>query len=351
MGLEKSDIEKIQEQLSLSKKPLFFFHDDPDGLCSFLLLYRRVGEGKGIIVKTTPLIDHRFLGKVEEYSPDRIFIVDIANVDDEFIDTVKQQIVWIDHHGPYPKDQPNIMYFNPRLKDKANNIPASSLCYQAVQENAWIAAVGTVGDWMMPDFIEQLKEEHPDLIDKPYESPQDILFTTRLGKLAKIFSFVLKGTTREAMRYVKVLTRIKEPQEILDKTTPQGKFVYKRFEKINREYEKILAQAEKNLSDDTILLYTYYEDNMSFTGDISNELIYRHPEKVVIVGRIKSGEVKCSLRSSKTNISEILEMALSKVSGYGGGHEKACGACIKEEDFNQFIADFRQELKGSQLNL
>jgi single-stranded DNA-specific DHH superfamily exonuclease len=346
MGLDDAEIGKIREQLSLSKKPLIFFHDDPDGLCSFLLLYRRIGEGKGIIVKTTPLIDHRFLRKVEEYSPDRIFIVDIANVDDEFVDTVKQQIIWIDHHGPYPKAQSNIMYFNPRLKESSDNIPASSLCYQAVQENIWIAAVGTIGDWMMPDFIEKFKKEYPDLIDRPYGSAQDILFTTRLGKLARIFSFVLKGTTREAMKYVKVLTRIKEPQEILDKTSPQGKFVYKRYEKINREYEKILAEAEKNLSDDRILLYTYYEDNMSFTGDLSNELIYRHPEKIVIVGRRKSGEVKCSLRSSQINISKVLEKALAQVSGYGGGHEKACGACINEEEFPQFIDVFRQELKN-----
>ena len=37
--LEEKDYAEIRKELETSKNPLFLFHDDPDGLTSFLLLY------------------------------------------------------------------------------------------------------------------------------------------------------------------------------------------------------------------------------------------------------------------------------------------------------------------------
>ena len=34
---------------------------------------------------------------------------------------------------------------------------------------------------------------------------------------------------------------------------------------------------------------------------------------------------------------EVLEQVLPSVDGYGGGHEQAVGACIKEDDFEKFL--------------
>ena len=89
--LNQKQIKQIREELETCKRPLFFFHDDADGLCSFLLLYRFIKEGKGIIIKTTPRVDEKFLRKVEEYGPDKIFIVDIAIVDQYFLD---HKLLW-----------------------------------------------------------------------------------------------------------------------------------------------------------------------------------------------------------------------------------------------------------------
>lgn len=54
MGLTTEQINEIRKELDTSFNPLFFFDDDPDGLSSFLLLYRYVREGHGIVVKATP---------------------------------------------------------------------------------------------------------------------------------------------------------------------------------------------------------------------------------------------------------------------------------------------------------
>ena len=55
--LTTKEIKLLQEELATAKCPLYFYDDDPDGLCSFLLLYRIHREGRGIIVKSGPVLD------------------------------------------------------------------------------------------------------------------------------------------------------------------------------------------------------------------------------------------------------------------------------------------------------
>ena len=51
-----------------------------------------------------------------------------------------------------------------------------------------------------------------------------------------------------------------------------------------------------------------------------------------------------SLRSKEIIIRTVLEKALEGVQGYGGGHEHACGANVKKEDFDRFIENFKKQL-------
>ncbi len=338
--LTEKDYQKIREELKNSKNPIFFFHDDPDGLASFLLLYRYIREGKGVIVKTFPRIDNKFVRKVEEYNPDKIFILDVALVEQEFVDKVKLPVILIDHHTPL--DLNNIKYFNPR-KNNNDNIPVSYLCYKITKKDLWIASIGVIGDWFLPDFIEEFIKKYPELLPKPMKDPGDIIYKTKLGQLIRIFSFILKGKTQDAMKCVKILTRINDPLEILEQKTSAGKYLYKKYEKIKKEYDSLLKDALKNVKDEKLLVYTYTVKKMSLTGDLSNELLYRFPHKVILIGREKSGEVKCSLRSSSNiKLSKILEKSLVGIDGYGGGHEYACGACIKIHDFKQFVNNLKR---------
>ena len=126
MALSKEQIVQIRENLDTCKNPLFFFDDDQDGLCSFLQLYRYKKEGKGIIVKTTPKLGTIFVTKVQEYQPDKIFILDVADVQQDFLDEMKVPVVWIDHHGPFERN--NVKYFNPRISNWEDNHPTSYMC-------------------------------------------------------------------------------------------------------------------------------------------------------------------------------------------------------------------------------
>ena len=342
MALSKEQITQIRDNLDNCKNPLIFFDDDQDGLCSFLQFYRYKGEGNGIIVKTAPKLSTVFLNKVEEYAPDKIFILDVALVEQEFLDEMKVPVIWIDHHGPFKMD--NVKYFNPRVSKWEDNHPTSYMCYQVAQKDLWIATLGCVADWFIPDFLNEFKKKFPDMIDKDYKKPGDIIYNTKLGHLIQIFAFVLKGKTKDVMKSIKILTRIESPYEILNQETAQGKFIYKRYEEVNREYEPmlkdVLKKAEK--SDEKLFVYAYKDDKTSFTSELSNESIYRFPEKIILIGREKNEDMKCSLRSAKTILPPLVEKALIGLDGYGGGHEMACGLNIKTKDFDEFV----KRLKG-----
>lgn len=341
MALSKTQITQLRDNLDNCKKPLFFFDDDQDGLCSFLQLYRYNKEGKGIIVKTTPKLGMVFASKVQEYEPDKVFILDLAVVEQDFLDEMKVPVIWIDHHGPFERN--NVKYFNPRISNRDDNHPTSYMCHQIVEQDLWIAAIGCVADWFIPPFIREFEKEFPDLIEKPYKNPGDILYHSKLGHLIRIFSFVLKGKTDDVMKSIKVLTRIKSPYEILKQETSQGKFIYKRYEQVNKFYEPLLKDVMETAkkTEGKLVIFKYKDDKTSFTSDLSNEAIYRFPDKIILIAREKNDEMKCSLRSSKTILPPLVEKCLVGLEGYGGGHELACGLNIKTHHFDEFVKRFK----------
>ena len=83
----------LKDELLSCKNPLFLFHDDPDGLASFLLCYRFLKEGRGLPVKAYPRITvDPYARKVEEFGADKVFVLDVAMVDQEFIDAVQETL-------------------------------------------------------------------------------------------------------------------------------------------------------------------------------------------------------------------------------------------------------------------
>ncbi|PIN75453.1 hypothetical protein COV17_03880 [Candidatus Woesearchaeota archaeon CG10_big_fil_rev_8_21_14_0_10_36_11] len=340
--LTEKQVKFIREELATAKNPLFFYDDDADGISSFLLLYRIHREGKGVILKTSPKLDMRLFRKVEELNPDKIFVLDVPIIDQEFIDAVKRPIFWIDHHQPLQRE--NVHYFNPRIDNPNAYIPTTRMAWQISQreEDFWIAGIGVLGDYAMPDFIDEYRKMYPQLIQKKTDLPKTI-FTQPISVLIKMFFFFLKGPTSDVRKSVSILSKVKSPDEILQQETPRGRYLYKRFEKLNEKYMELLEQAKKCATRSKILLFNYAENQWSFTANLANELTVLYPKKVIIISRNKSGEMKCSLRA-QFPILTALEKALVGINGYGGGHENACGAVIKVEDWDRFLEQFKKEL-------
>ena len=342
--LSLKQIKEIRRFLEKAKNPLFFFDDDPDGLTSFLLLRKHYKKGDGICVKASVKADSIVYERsVKNHKPDLVVVLDRPALNQEIIDTIKVPILWIDHHAPVEREGVN--YYNSMLGKKPDNKPTSYWCYKIVKENEWLALVGIIGDWNVPEKGILRKLKYKDLIKGAKTAPE-YLFDTEYGNLVKAFSFTMKGPTESTKKCVEALLKIESPLEILEQTTSEGKLIYKKYEKINKEYEELLNEALAQKEKGEVFVFTYSGGRNSYTGGISNELLHRLKNEIIIVGREKDSEMRMSLRSRGCNMLNILKKSLEGVEGYGGGHKNACGASVKTYDFSKFKKTIKREVRN-----
>ena len=324
--LTKEQISEIREHLEKAQNPLFFFDNDNDGLTSFLLLQRWIGRGKGVVVKNLPDVKLSYYKKVEELKPDYIFILDKPAVSQEFINKAKEDslpVVWIDHHNVNAPEDSYINYYNSFLADGKGE-PVSYLSYKIANQkkDIWIAIIGCISDYFIPDFYEEFAEKYPNLVKKNLSSAFDLLYDSEIGRIARILDFSLKDTTTHVVQMMKFMMKVKEPIDILEENA-QTKQILKRYHEINMHYQKLLEKARKQINGN--LIYFQYGGNLSLSYNLANQLKYEFPEKFIVVVYVNKDIANISIRGD--NAREITLKAISGLEGAtGGGHEKATGA-------------------------
>lgn len=338
--ISQKQIKQVGEFLEKAQNPLFFFDNDVDGLASFLLLRRFCNRGKGIAIKSFPDLSATYARKIDEFKPDYVFVLDKPLIEKGFREAIQQlgiPMIWIDHH-PIPDyiNENNIYYFNPLTESKMNE-PVSYICYKITgkKEDEWIAMIGCLSDWFIPDFSENFIREYPELCST-IKNPAKALYETELGKIIKILSFALKDRTSNVVKMLKNLLSVKNPRELLDTTFPKIMLIHKRFNQINRRYEKILNKAKELAKNHRRLIFFQYGGDLSLSSEISNELIYFFPDRIVVVAYIKGTKANVSVRGVFMNVRELTTKALEGIESTSGGHEHACGATLQVEDLPRF---------------
>ncbi len=337
--LTKNQISEIREKLQQANEPLFLFDNDPDGLCSFLLLQKYIGKGKGFPVRSFPDLNESYFKKVQELNPDAIFILDKPVVSAEFLDLVHEAnlpIVWIDHHETEKKKIPKFVdYYNPMFNRRKGNEPVTALCYQINpnKELAWLATVGCVADHFTPKFYKDVKKLYPDLVVDS-EEPFDIFYNSQIGKIARLFWFALKDKTTNVISMLKFLMKTNTPYEVLN-DSPRNHSMHYRFAQVDSRYQKLLKKAFSSAKPDDKVLFFKYGGDLSISSDLANFLSYRFPKKVVVVVYINGMKANISIRGD--NIREKVLKALGDLPGAtGGGHEDAVGAQVSVDDVEAF---------------
>ncbi len=338
--LTKTQIKEIREHLSKAQNPLFFFDNDADGFCAFLLLQRYIERGKGVVIKSHPDLALDYFRKVRELNPDYIFILDKPIVSKEFFDEVEKvniPTVWIDHHKPNEKGVPEfVYYYNPLFNKKKNNEPVTYLCYQISQkkEDLWLAIVGCIGDGFLPDFYNVAEEKYPDLVIKT-KDPYEIYYKSQIGKITQIFNFALKDRVTNVIRMIKFLTNVKNPYEVLN----EGKRNYsmhRRYKEINPKYQRLLKKAIEIGKKSGKILFFKFGGDLSISSDLANELSYLFPDKIIVVAY--AGDVKANISMrGKINVRNLVLKAIKGLeNATGGGHKHAVGSRVMIEDLEKF---------------
>lgn len=345
--LTETQLSQIRELLEDSQNPLFFFDNDTDGLMSFLLLQRFIRRGKGVAIKSFPSLSEEYSRKFNEHNPDVVFILDKPMVEEGFFENANRlgiRLIWIDHHKPEAgqvalAEKYNIFYFNSALGKNSSSEPVSYWCHKVVRQDDWIAMLGCVGDWFLPEWAGDFAKKYPDLFFSKNITPPKALYETKIGKLAGILNFSLKDRTSEVVKMMKYLLTVKSPYELLDETKP----IYKRAMQINKKYQKLLENAKILTEHNDKVLFFKYGGDLSLSGDLSNELYYLFPDKIIVIAYVKQGKTNLSLRG-KINIRDLMPKFLEQVDGVGGGHPHACGATIQTYDLERFEDNLRKAI-------
>src|SRR3989344_3416255 len=200
--ISQEELEQIKIYLEKADNPLFFFDDDNDGLCSYVLFRQFTGKGEGIPIKSHPALDISLLNKVEEHRPDTIFVLDKPIITQEFVDHTKVPVFWLDHHALVSLH--GVYYFNPKKKDPHEVSSTTYWAYKTVGGKLWIAALGAISDWTIPDFFPEFAQQYADLLNDKTTAP-DILFDSRFGELCRVFSFLSKGRTSDVKKRIRAV--------------------------------------------------------------------------------------------------------------------------------------------------
>ncbi len=336
--ISEKQLNEIKEHLERAQNPFFYFDNDNDGLISFLLLQRYLGRGKGISIKSFPELDASYYRKVKELNADYIFILDKPCVSKEFLDKAQQDnipVVWIDHHDVEKPECEN--YFNSYHTDKQNE-PVSYICYKLTnrKEDLWLAVIGCISDYYMPDFYNEFLEKYPELGIKNPKSPFHVLYESKIGEIARILDFALKDTTTNVVNMLRLMIKSKSPYDILNECSA-NRPVLRRFCEINSKYKTYMEKARQSAKEKYV--YFQYAGEYSLNANLANQLKFEFPKKTIIICYLKSGQANFSIRAD--NARDITLKAIKDIEGAtGGGHEKATGAQVpvdKIEDFKMIL--------------
>lgn len=331
--LSELEINEIKVHLEKAQNPLFLFDNDVDGLCSFLLLRKFIGRGKGVAIKSYPELDASYVKKIDEFNADYVFVLDKPVVSDSFRKEVKAKnipFVWIDHHNLNPGDLEGINYYNSFNNGKGE--PVTYVCWEITKrkEDLWLALAGCIADAYLPEFSSEVGEVYPELW-KHVKSAFEGVYKTQIGKVTQIMSFGLKDRTSNVVKMMKFLLKAK-PHDILEENIKNP--TLKRFNQINGKYQRLLSKAESFIGSKK-LVYFQYGGDLSISGDLANELIYKYPEKIIVVVYMNGTKATLSLRGK--GVRKLTVEAIKEIDGATGeGHEEATGAKMNIEDLPKF---------------
>lgn len=352
--LTEKQLKEIREHLEKAQNPVFFYDNDTDGLCSFLILRRFTGRGNGVIIKNYPDLNASYAHKANELNADYIFVLDKPVIGTDFINEINAvniPVVWIDHHD-ISKNEPslkseNIHIYNPaknRGKNKSSE-PVTYLAYKIAnrKEDLWLAMIGCISDNFMPDFAGEFAKHYPELwgsiakIKKPF----DAYFRTEIGKTARDLNFSLKDSASHIIQLQNFLISCRTPADILNEIEINETFRQK-YSEVKKRYEILIEQAKNCISRD--LIFFSYSGEISMSGELANELYYMNPESHIVIAYRKSAYYNISMRGK--NARKILMKMLDKFeSATGGGHDEAVGARIKVGDLARFKDELEKEVK------
>jgi len=352
--LSKEKLDEIKEHLEKARNPVFFYDNDADGLCSYIILRRVLGRGLGVAVRSYPELDERYADKAEQLKADCVFVLDKPTISDGFVNRIKGlnlPLIWIDHHGIELRNFTREKIKNGEIECYNNSESGEPTTYIVQQifnreEDKWISLIGCISDHYLPDFASDFGDKYPELWAKNIKEPFDVLYNTEFGKIARAINFGLKDSLTNVVAMQNYLIKCNTPGDVLAESSGNDA-LRKKYEELSKRCRKFVEEAESTKTDE--LIFFTYGGESSISSDIANELYHRNKGKYVAVSFMKGNISNVSLRGK--NVKKILSNILPKLEhATGGGHEDAVGARIMTGDLERFKEMLLDEISKEKLH-
>ncbi len=347
--LSEKQVLELREHLARAQNPIFYYDNDCDGLCSFVLLRRFLGRGKGVSVRSFPDLNKDYARKARELNADYVFVLDKPVLSQEFVEAISNMglpLVWIDHHDlpvqDFEKEFDNLSVYNPtRNKGMTkSNEPVTYLAYiiSGREEDVWIAVMGCIADHYLPDFVSVFEKRYPEMWGD-FNGAFDAYYGSEIGRIARALNFGLKDSITHVVQLQNFLISCQHPREVLSEVPGNYSF-RKKYIGVEQKCDGFVKKAASKLHNN--IIFFSYSGDLSISSDISNVLSYRYRDAYIAVAYINGNIVNISLRGKDVRL--ILERVLLLVPGSGGGHDDAVGARVGASDLARFQEVFEQEV-------
>jgi single-stranded DNA-specific DHH superfamily exonuclease len=337
--LSDSRLDEVREYLEKAQNPIFFYDNDADGFCSYIILRRFLKRGKGVAIKSYPDLQESYLRKVDEFNSDLVVVLDKPLISKEFVDELSKRslpLIWLDHHDlPQPEfNYGQIFRFNSSLEGGRKSEPTTSIAYNITRnkEDSWIAVMGCIADHNLPFFLGDFVERYPEFWKKGIKEPFEAYYNTEIGQIAQSIGFGLKDSISNVVMMQNFFIECKSPKEVLVESSKNEAF-RKKIKEIKKKYYSLLDKA-KSIKINNLLFFTYSGD-LSISSELANELSYLNPGKYIVVAFLKGNTVNISMRGK--DVSDLLGKVLKTIEGAsGGGHQMAVGARMRSDRLEEF---------------
>jgi len=343
--ISQEKLQEIRDNLEASQNPLFLFDNDVDGLCAFLILRRALGRGKGVAIKSFPDLKEQYLGKVDEFNSDAVFILDKSDISAEFVEGCVERnvlITMIDHHPTETSAEVlrKINYYNSLPSGEPTTYIAQSIFNR--REDRWIAMIGCTGDVYTPNFAQEFEHESPELFNSSI-SAFEALHTTEIGKMVRMLNFGLMDSITNVVTLIKYLFTAKNAYDLLEENESTKQF-HRRYAELFEFYKKQVSKAVEGMDEESSVIFFTYSGQISMSSEIANRLFFLYPDKLTVVAFKRPDKVNVSLRGKKAL--EITKQAVAGITdATGGGHKEATGARIPIDGFEVFKAKIFELVK------
>jgi hypothetical protein len=155
-------------------------------------------------------------------------------------------------------------------------------------------------------------------------------------------SFAMRDNVKYMAKMINFLLNTNDVGALIKETEATREFL-ERFDKLYKQYKKLIQEAELIAKGE--IIYLEYHGNFSISQYTAHEIFYRHPESVVIVVYVNEGIANVSLRWNK-DIALATNNSIKDIkNARGGGRGQLAAAFFPAEYLEKFKRNIVNEIR------